>query len=169
MEIWTKPIYIKFRVRTLLIFLVILGILITGVVLYKNFVFHNLFFQNLSIDDIESIEIYHNVRLGETAVLSTQDAEAVISLLRNIRLEEEPYSDYGVIGGHGNDFHIKLKNGIRFDLQLAGGDPGVYIFNGDGYSIGYRDDPDTAEKFKNIWRLDALYEELADKYFPKET
>ena len=53
MRFWTKPIYVKFRLRSLLILLIALGIIVSGVVLYKNYVFHNLFFKTLSLDKIE--------------------------------------------------------------------------------------------------------------------
>lgn len=51
-------------------------------------------------------------------------------------------------------------------MNLSGGDPGVYIFNGDGYSVGYRDDPDAAEAFENLWRLEELYRVHTQKYYP---
>ena len=167
MSFWTKAIYVKFRVRTLLILLIILGLVIATVMLYKNYVFHNLFFQTLSIDKVDSICIYNYYQQGSTA-LSTQETNNVIALLRNIRLKEEPFKNYELIGDHGDGYHIRLKNGISFDLNLSGGNPGVYIINDGAYSIGYREDLNTADDFENIWRLEELHSELIKKYYPKD-
>ncbi len=166
MSFWTKPIYVKFRLWYLLILLLALGIIISGVVLYKNFVFHNLFFKTLSLDKIESICVYDYYEQGKTE-LSKEEAEEVVSLLRNIRFKEEPYKEFGLIGGHGRCYYIRLKNGISFDLNLSGGNPGVYIINiVDAYSIGYREDPSTADEFNNLWCLEDLYYEYVKKYYP---
>ena len=165
MSFWTKPIYVKFRLWSLLILLIILGIIISGVVLYKNYVFHNLFFKTLSLDKIESICVYNDDRQG-TTVLSEEETEAVVSLLRNIRLKEEPFINYGLIGDQDNGYHIKLKNGISFDLNFSGGNPGVYIINDRAYSIGYREDLSAAEDFENIWRLEELHSEHVKNTIP---
>lgn len=166
MKVWTKPIYIRFSVRTLLVCLLVLSLLVTGVILYKRYVFHNLFFKTLSADSIDAIYIYAPYS-QEKSALSKEEIEATVSLIRNIRVQEEPYANYALIGDQGNDYHICLKNGISFDLNLSGGDPGVYIFNGDGYSIGYRDDPEAIAAFENLWRLEELHREHLDKYYPE--
>lgn len=163
----TKPIYVRFRVRTLLILLIVLGLIVAGVVLYKNYIFHNLFFQKLSIDKVDSICIYNYYEQGSTA-LSMQETDNVISLLRNIRLKEEPFKNYALIGDQGDDYHIRLKNGISFDLNLSGGNPGVYIINDRAYSIGYREDLNAADDFENIWRLEELHSEYIKKYYPND-
>lgn len=167
MNIWTKPIHIKIRVWLLLALLIALGLVVIGAVLYKNYVFHNLFFKTLSSDKIESISVYGYYGKGPT-VLSPQEKEDVVSLLRNIRLKEEPYTNYGLIGDKGVDYHIKLKNGISFDLDLSGGDPGVYVINNKAYSIGYREDQSTSGDFENIWRLEELYSKHVKKYYPND-
>jgi len=167
MSFWTKPIYIKFRLWFLLIFLIVLGIIISGVVLYKNYVFHNLFFNTLSIDKIETICVYNYYGQGVT-VLSNEEAKEVISLLRNVRLKEEPYKSYKLLGDQGDDYNIRLKNGISFDLNLSGGDPGAYIINDDGYVIGYRENPNSVEDFENIWCLEELHSVLIKKYYPND-
>ena len=167
MNIWTKPIYIKMRVWVPLVLLIVLGILVSSAVLYQNYVFHNLFFQTLSPDKIESVSVYSYYDKALTP-LSTQEKEDVTALLANIRLKEAPYVDYRVTGDKGTDYHIKLKNGIHFDLNLSGGDPGVYIINGKAYSVGYRDDPNASEDFENIWRLEELYNTHREKYYPND-
>ena len=167
MNIWKKPVYIKMRVWLLLVLLIALGLVVTGAVLYKNYVFHNLFFKTLSSDKIESISVYGYYGKGPT-VLSPQEKEDVVSLLRNIRLREEPYTNYGLIGDKGVDYHIKLKNGISFDLDLSGGDPGVYIINNKAYSIGYREDQSASGDFENIWQLEELYSRYVEKYYPND-
>lgn len=167
MRFWTKPIYVKFRLRCLLILLIALGIIVSGVVLYKNYVFHNLFFKTLSLDKIESICVYNDYGQG-TTVLSEEETEEIVSLLRNIRLKEEPFENYGLLGDHGDDYHISLKNGISFDLNLSGGDPGVYIINDRAYSIGYWEDLSSADDFENIWRLEELHSEYVEKYYPND-
>jgi hypothetical protein len=164
---WTKPIYVKFRLWSLLILLIVLGIIISGVVLYKNYVFHNLFFRTLSLDKIESICVYNYYGQGAT-VLSEEETEAVVSLLRHIRLKEEPFKNFGLLGDQGDDYHIRLKNGISFDLDLSGGNPGVYIINDRAYSIGCREDLNAAEDFENIWRLEELHSEYVKKYYPND-
>ena len=165
MNIWTKPIYIKMRVWVLLVLLIVLGILVSSAVLYQNYVFHNLFFKTLSPDKIESVSVYSYYGKALTP-LSNQETEDVIALLSNIRLKEAPYVDYGVTGDKGTDYRIKLKNGIQFDFNLSGGDPGVYIINGKAYSVGYRDDPNASEDFENIWHLEELYRDHIKKYYP---
>lgn len=165
MKFWTKPIYIRFSVKALLLCLLLLSLLLTGIVFYKNYIFHNWFFKTLSTDKIEAIYVYNSGE-QEKSMLTEQETEAVVSLLRNVRLKEEPYKNYKLLGDRGNDYHIKLKSGISFDLNLSGGDPGVYIFNGNGYSVGYRDDPDAAEAFENLWRLEELYRGHTQKYYP---
>lgn len=167
MNIWTKPIYIKIRIRFLLVLLIILAIVVAGVVLYKNYVFHNLFFKTLSSDNIESVSVYGYYGKGPTA-LSRQETEDVVLLLRKIRVKEEPYTNYGLIGNKGDGYHIRLKNGITFDLDFSGGDPGVYIINNKAYSIGYREDLSTYPDFENIWRLEELYDTYVEKYYPDD-
>lgn len=167
MSFWTKPICVKFRLWSLLILLIVLGIIISGVVLYKNYVFHNLFFKTLSLDKIESICVYNYYGQG-TTVLSKEETEEMVSLLCNIRLKEEPFKDYGLLGDQGDDYHIRLKNGISFDLNLSGGNPGAYIINDDGYVIGYREDLSATDDFENIWRLEELHSVLIKKYYPND-
>lgn len=166
MNFWTKPIYVKFRLRFLLILAIIFGIIVFGVVLYKNCAFHNLFFKTLSLDKIESIYVYNYYRQGTTA-LSAEEAEEVVSLLRNIRLKGEPYKDFKLMGDQGDDYHIRLKNGISFDLNLSGGNPGAYIINDEGYVIGYREDPSATDEFENIWCLEELHRKYLKKYYPQ--
>ena len=165
MKIWTRPIYIHLSLKTLLIVLLISGLLIAGFVLYKNYVFHNWFFQTLSVEKIEAIYVYNSYE-REKSLLSQHETENVVLFLRNIHIKEEPYKNYALIGNHGNAYHIQLKNGISFDLNLSGGDPGVYIIDGDGYSIGYRDEPGTAEAFENLWHFEELHREHIEKYYP---
>ena len=165
MSFLTKPVYVRFRVRTLLILLIVLGLIVAGVVLYKSYVFHNLFFQTLSIDKVDSIYIYNYYERGSTA-LSMEETDDVISLLRNIRLKEEPFKNYAQLGDQGADYHIKLKNGISFDLNLSGGDPGMYIINDEAYSIGYWEDQSAADDFKNIWCLEELHSAYIKEYYP---
>ena len=167
MNIWTKPIYIKMRVWFLLALLIALGLVVTGTVLYKNYVFHNLFFKTLSSDKIESISVYGYYGKGPT-VLSPQEKEDVVSLLRNIRLREEPYTNYGLIGDKGVDYHIEMKSGISFDLNLSSGDPGVYIVDDKAYSVGYREDQSTSGDFENIRCLEELYSRYVEKYYPND-
>lgn len=168
MKLLTKPIYIRFPVATLLVLLLVLALVITGFVLYRNRVFHNLFFQTLSSNNVRSISIYSAYE-KELTPLSQEETDALIPLLRNIRLKEEPYQYYGLIGDQGNDYRIELKNGITFDLNLSGGDPGVYIFGEDAYSIGYRNDPEAAADFENLWNLEAMYRIHTEKYYPAAT
>ena len=167
MNIWTKPIYIKMRAWVLLLLVIVRGILISGAVLYQNYVFHNLFFKTLSTNKIESVSVYSYYG-KESTVLMAQETEAVVSLLANVRLREEPYADYRLTGDKGNDYHITLKNGIQFDLNVSGGDPGVYIINGKAYCVGYRDDPNASGDFENIWQLEALYNSHREKYYPND-
>lgn len=165
MKLLTKPIYIRLCVSTVLVLLLILALLITGIVLYNNHVFHNLFFQNLSEEDVETVFVYS--RYGQDlAQLTQEETEAVITLLRNIRLQEEPYKDVKLLGGFGNGYHIRLKNGIAFDLKPSGGDPGLYIFGEWAYSIGKRDDPESAAAYENLWRMEELYRAHMKKYYP---
>lgn len=163
----TKPIYIKFRLSTLLIFLLVLALLITGVVLYKHYVFHNWFFSTLSADAVEAIYVgdaYH----PETQ-LPADDAEKVIALLRNIRLQEEPYDGMRFVGASAS-YRIRLKNGIEFELMTYPGDlqggPLMYIFGTDGYKVGTRDDPESAAVYENMMQLEMLLQEYIDKYCP---
>lgn len=165
MNSWTKPVYIKFRLWFLLIILIVLGIIVSGVVLHKNYAFHNLFFRSLSLSKIESIYVYNCYEQGIKA-LSAEESEAVVSLLRNIRLKGEPYKKYSLLGDNGNNYHVKLKNGISFDLNLSGGNPGAYIINDEAYIIGCREDLSTSDEFENIWCLEELYSEYIKKYYP---
>lgn len=167
MNILTKSIYIKMRLWVLLLLLAVLGSLVFTLVLYQNLAFHNLFFKNLSAGKIEAVSVYSYYE-KESTVLTAQETEAVVALLCNIRLKEEPYVDYRITGDKGNDYHIKLKNGIEFDLNLSGGDPGVYIINGKAYSVGYRDDPNASGDFANIWQLEELYNSHREKYYPND-
>lgn len=150
---------------TLLILSLVLALVVALTVLYNNYVFHNLFFQGLSSENVESVSVYNYNGKGMTQ-LSPQETAETVALLRKIRFREEPYKNFGLMGDKGDDFHIKLKNGIEFDLNLSGGDPGVYIIGENAYSIGYRDDPNTAEAFENLWELEALYDSYALKYSP---
>ncbi len=159
----TKPISIKFRLSTLLIALLILTLLITGVVLYKNYVFHNWFFSTLSADKVEAIyvgDLYHpETQLPEDA------AQVVITLLRNIRLEEEPYKNVAFFGP-GAAYRIRLKNGTEFKLMAYAGNPLMYVFGTDGYKVGEMNDPESVAVHENILQLDKLLQEYMDTYCP---
>ena len=165
MEYWLKPIYIKFRVRTLLIVLVILVLIITGVVLYQNYVFHNLFFRSLTAGNVESVSVYHYAYQPKTVTLSKQEAEEVLALLRNIRLYEEPYKNFGMTGFPAT-YNIKLKNGRSFELQAAVvGERSVYILDGDAYNVGSCLDDKVTDKVENILHLEELYNKYIEQYF----
>ena len=159
----TKPIFIKFRLSTLLIVLLILALLVTGVVLYRNYVFHNWFFSTLSADKVEAIYIgncYHpETQLPEEA------AQAVIMLLRNIHLEEEPYKNVAFFGS-GAAYRIRLKNGTEFKLTAYSGGPLMYVFGTDGYKVGERNDPESVAVYENILQLEKLLQEYIDAYCP---
>lgn len=166
MEFWLKPIYIKFRVRTLLIVLVILALIITGVVLYQNYVFHNLFFRNLTAAKVESVSVYHYAYEPKSVTLSEQEAEEVLALLRNIRLCEEPYKEFGINGGFPPTYRIQMKNGRSFELQAAVvGEHSVYILDEDAYNVGSYFDDAAADKVENILHLEELYNKYIEKYF----
>ena len=165
MEHWLKPVYIKFRVRTLLIVLVILALIITGAVLYQNYVFHNLFFRNLTAGNVKSVSVYHYAYQPKTVTLSDQEAEEVLLLLRNIRLQEEPYTDFGMTV-HPATFCIQMKSGRSFELQAAVvGERGVYILDGDAYSVEDYADEKVASGIENINHLEELYEKYVRQYF----
>lgn len=165
MEFWLKPVCIKFRVRTLLIVVVILALIITGAVLYQNYVFHNLFFQNLTVAKVESVNVCHYAFQPKTVTLSEQEAEQVLALLRNIRLQEEPYTDFGMTG-YPATFHIQMKNGRSFELQAAVvGERSVYILDGKAYNVGSFSDDKASHKVENILQLEELYNKYIEQYF----
>lgn len=161
-----KPIYIRIPVAALLVLALVLALGITGWVLYDNYVFHDLFFMNLEQADIASVSVYSN-HGKELTPLSEEEVEAMLPLLRKIRLREEPYKNVGTMGGR-TAYRIELKNGRAFDLDLFGGDPGMYILGEDAYSIGYRDDPVASEDFENLWALEEMCSAHQAKYYPSE-
>lgn len=158
MDFWMKPVYIRVRVRSVLLLLLFLVLACTGIVLYRNYVFHNLFFQTLSENQIEGIYIYQEYQ-KESTILSNEDTQDVISLLNGIRLKEEPYKKFGVMGDRGNDYHIQMKNGKSFDLNVVFiGDRAYYIIGEDAYPVEYNE---------NCAAIRALYREHRQKYYPQ--
>ena len=153
-------------VAALLILLLVLILIVAGVVLYKNAVLHNLFFRSLSLDNVQSISVYNDFGC-DMIQLSQEEMKQMLPLLCKIRLKGKPYKNIGLMGDRGYDYHIRLKNGVEFDLNLSGGNPGMYVIGEDAYIVGYRDDPEAAKDFENIWRLEAFHEIHMNKYYPE--
>lgn len=149
MKFLTKPFYIKLRLRDLLILFLCAAFLVIGFFLYKSYAFHNLFFRSLSENKIESVYIYDRDGQSLTALEDAQIAQ-LVPLLRNIRLTEEPYVDFGVLGDYGNDFQIRLKSGIVLELNVYGGEPACYIINGESYPVQTAD-------IESLHRLEVFY------------
>ena len=156
MEFWLRPVYIRVRIRTLLILLLALTSIWTGIILYRNYVFQNLFLKNLSTHLIEEICIYQEYQKDCTA-LDSDDTQAVISCLNGIRLKEEPYKDFHIVGDRGNDYLIRLKNGKSFVLNMfIIGDQAYYVFNQDTYPV---------EHNENFQTFRTLHEAHMQKYY----
>ena len=154
MDFFKKTIEIRFRLRSLLIVLLCLGLLVAGVAMYQGYVFHNLFFSCLNFDAIASVQVCHPD--GETfSDLNDSQTKELAFLLRNIRLRSEPYQDFGILGDKGIDYRISLKNGIVFDLNIYCGEPACYIINGLAY-------PAEASDHHNLLLLEALYNSHID-------
>ena len=146
MKFLTKPICIKLRLRDLLILVLCAALLVTSLFLYKSYAFHNLYLCSLSENKIEVIYIYDRYGQNPTALGAAELAQ-LVPLLRNIRLTEEPYTNFGVLGDYGDDFQIRLKNGMVLELNLYGGEPACYIINGKGYPV-------QATDLENLHRLE---------------
>lgn len=154
--------------KLLAFFIVILGlcVIITCTVLYRRFVFHNLFFQNLDEDLVKSVWVYDHFGRG-LSELSPEDTERALALIRQIRIHREPYKNYELMGDSGWDLQVRLRCGIVFNLNLGGGDPGVYIIDDNAYSVGHRTDLSAQADFENIWALEELCSRLREAYYPQ--
>lgn len=156
-----KPVYIKLRLTTLLIILLILALLISCAVLYNNYVLHNWFFSGLSSATVEAV--YVGDGFHPQTQLPDDAAQTVIQLLRSIRLREEPYTD-AEFTGPGACYRIVLKSGIEFELMPYAGDPLMYVFGTNGYPVGSRNDPKSAAVYDHLRQLEILLEEYIETY-----
>ena len=150
MNFFNKTFFIKLRLRHLMIFFICVALLFTGLVLYKTYTLHDLLLRCLLTENsIESIYIYNRFGQNPTPLEKHQIA-LLIPLLQNLRITEEPYTDFGILGDHGNDFQIHLKNGIVLELNIYCGEPACFIINGMGYPV-------SDDGLDNLRQLEAFY------------
>lgn len=141
-------------------FLILLGVVIAmGAMLIFTNTAKNLTFMSLSADAVESVVIHE--QFGEqSAVLSQEDAEAVITLLQKIRLTGRSVRLY-TAESINPCYTVCLRFGVTHQVAYY---HGYYIVNG----RGYRAEDIYAANGEAIFNL--YLEQLSNReYFPRES
>lgn len=153
---------LRISIGALLAILLALVLVVVGAVMYHNHIFHNWFFRTLSADRIESVTISAE-NSQTTATLSSEEAEALVALMKGIRRSEQPYKNVQV-GNYGG-YEIVFKSGIRFCMKiLSVEDVGMIVIDENFYPVADLREEEALET-KNFWMLEDLYSRQAANHF----
>lgn len=157
----------KFAKALLLIILLVFVLAAAWVIIMQGHLSCNLFFRYLTSKEIESIVVF-GYNSERTAELSQEEIEELVPMLNKIRLKEELCEPVLLVGGHGPQYHIKLRNGTEFDFTVDTASSGAYYtFDEKMYYAGSGDDPDSADDVENAWHIRELFEGHLKEYFPE--
>ncbi len=159
-SIFNKEIQIKTNLLTILI---VCTLLFVPAVFFLTNGVQNLMFATISVEQVDTITV--NAQTGErNATLSQTDVEALVPLLRKVRLVGRSVRLYET-EVRNPQYTVQLKSGKCFDIACDKGyRTGYYIVNGRGYIV--KDSHDN-----NRMAINELYHDfLANReYFPRES
>ena len=154
---------LRISIGALLAILLALVLVVVGAEMYRNHIFHNWFFRTLSADHIESVTISAE-NSQTTATLSSEEAEALVALMKGIRLSEQPYKNVQVVGNYGG-YEIVFKSGIRFCMKVSiVEDVGMIVIDENFYPVADLREEEALEA-KNFRMLEDLYSQQAANHF----
>lgn len=154
---------LRISVGALLMILLALVLVVVGVVMYRNYTFHNWFFRSLSANHIETVTIFAE-NSQSTATLSSEETEALVALMKDIRLSEKPYKNVQVMVNYGG-YEIVFKSGIRFCMKiLSVEDVGMIVIDEKFYPVADLREEEALET-KKFQMLEALYTRQESDHF----
>lgn len=165
MGIFKKTVTLRLPVWGILAAILILALLVGAVAMHRPNREENRLLKTLDTQDVTAAYIigYFLRAPDEKKLLSQEDTAALVSLLNQVKLTDEPY-DLKLLGGHSAQYEFTLSNGKTFRFGCVDV-PTEYFYWLDGkyYLCSELSDVNA------IWRqLNTLYETQCQEYFPEK-
>lgn len=174
--LFTKYIEIRLTPKKLLAFILLLVAAVAAFTapwnrISQNLQLHGLVSANvrsISIVDVTVRSLYEPIS-SEQIVLTTDEQALVISYLRQIRLQDQPYMPAAEMGAQYHPtYHLELSNGTVLQIELCRYNNGLFYGINDVFWYVCPPLDEKSDEAVLWWQLNDLYRHLADSHVLKK-